>query len=87
LGEAEITTLHTALIHMRRLFPGARSCGLPILLRAIKRRLSAHRGSFQSGAWPGVLHLREPGRLLGFDPFDWVLLLAGVLFGVLILFL
>jgi len=85
LIEAEITTLHPALIRMRRLLPGARFCSLPILLRVLRRRFSWHSGSLQAIAWPDVL--REPGRLLGFDPFDWVLLIAGVLFGLLILFL
>jgi hypothetical protein len=85
LVEAEIATVHPALIRMRRLLPGARSCGLPIVLRTLRRRFSWHPGSFQAIAWPDVL--REPGRLLGFDPFDWLLLIAGVLFGLLILFL
>ena len=84
LAEAEITTLHPALIRMRRLLPGIRSRGLHILLRTL-RRFSSHPGSFQTTAWPDLVH--EPGRLFGFDPFDWALLITGMLFGLLILFL
>jgi len=85
LVEAEITTLHPGLIRKRRLLPGARSRGLQILLRTLRRRFSSHPGSFETTGWPDVVH--EPSRLFGFDPFDWALLIAGMLFGLLILFL
>jgi len=79
--------LHPALVRIRRIFPGIRSCGLPDVLRKIRRGFLWHPYPLQPGAWAVAPYLREPGRLLGFDPFDWMLLLAGVLIGFLILFI